>query len=224
VSTRAEIFDAAMRLQPGIVYGKPDAFLGTRPVYFTDGAAEQLRLANNAWFKDPEGISGPQSDFAISSLSAVPSGTPPWDTPEPWLLPAYTGNPSWWQTPGQAAALEAKFGTADSNAANRVAMEGPPLFTLTPPPAMCDRCMIPEWNDSFTTGDTGNVGGAVVGTISPASLRPPALIYQPSSVLPLATTENAVSVATNNGAPVAADHSKLWWLLALVGLALAART
>lgn len=85
--------DATIRqildMNPGITFGRPDAFYGNRPMYFTDGTGEQARVAARAWLKDPEGYSGARSDFAGWNLTAAASD--PSVFGEPWLLPASTG-------------------------------------------------------------------------------------------------------------------------------------
>lgn len=76
-------------MNPGIRFGVPDAFYGNRPIYITDGAAQDARVAARAWLMDPEGFSGRAQDFAGWNLTPTPTDKSVFG--EPWLLPAATG-------------------------------------------------------------------------------------------------------------------------------------
>lgn len=128
-----------LETNPGVGFADPDGYIGNRPFYITDDKALTARRnAAKAWLFDPEGISGPAS----TPHSATPGGPVETRRENAAVLAANTtsqfrgfdevGKIVNWQTPDEAAALEKRFGTAETNAANRAAMSGKPLVAMIP--------------------------------------------------------------------------------------------
>lgn len=90
MTSRAAQLAQILADNPGLTFGVPDGFFGNRPIYYTDGASYDARIASRSWIMDPEGISGTHASFAGWVLTLTRTTVPPWDVPEPWLLPAVT--------------------------------------------------------------------------------------------------------------------------------------
>jgi hypothetical protein len=149
-----------------VKFAPPDKWAGNRPVFFTDGPEWDSKIAAKAWMMDPEGWSTTHAGASsLGPLTDSPS-TPPaggW-SPVSWELPAYTGPDPHLQSAGDVAELQAQFGTAASNQANREMLSGtaPAPASTFIPPASLTVPKIADPNARFlfngvTTDGAGNV-------------------------------------------------------------------
>jgi hypothetical protein len=129
-------WDRALHMNGGAGFAQPDAWLGPAPVYFTDPEYASKRSGTQYFMMGGGGpdsmVSGwniPKGQYAVS-LDVPPGAVRFWEFPiyrGPMLYDA--SNFDGGVAPLSATELEAKFGTADSNTANRNALAG---FTPTP--------------------------------------------------------------------------------------------
>jgi hypothetical protein len=130
-------YDRMLRMNPGSGFAKPDAWMGPAPVWFTDPEYDGPRNSSKYFMKTGDGWYIPESTYHGHYQYEVPAGAERF-----WERPIYYGPQMYDQSqfadnsvPLSDAELEAKFGTAAANQANRDMLAGKTTAPTTTPSA-----------------------------------------------------------------------------------------